>query len=90
MAGLRLIIFLLVVACLIGVVALLGSAECKVEVESNDTAAAADGLGTLPGERCRSGAVLPAGDVDMYWFEVRDRVDVVIETRTDGDTLLAL
>jgi hypothetical protein len=83
MAGVRLIVFLLVVACLIGVVALLGSAECTVEVESNDTATAADGLGELPGVRCRSGAVLPAGDVDMYWFEVRERANVVLETRTD-------
>lgn len=90
MAGVRLIVFLLVVACLIGVVALLGSAECAVEVESNDTATAADGLGELPGVRCRSGAVLPAGDVDMYWFEVRERANVVLETRTDGDTLLSL
>lgn len=90
MAGVRLIVFLLVVACLIGVVALLGSAECAVEVESNDTATAADELGELPGVRCRSGAVLPAGDVDMYWFEVRERANVVLETRTDGDTLLSL
>ncbi len=90
MAGVRLIIFLLVVACLIGVVVLLGSAECKVEVESNDTTAAADGLGALPGVQCRTGAVVPAGDVDMYWFEVRERANVVIETRTDGDTLLSL
>ncbi|MCX6094792.1 MAG: pre-peptidase C-terminal domain-containing protein [Candidatus Bipolaricaulota bacterium] len=90
MAGMRLIIFLLVVACLIGVVVLLGSAECKVEVESNDTTTAADGLGAVPGSSCRSGAVLPAGDVDMYWFEVREQANVVIETRTDGDTLLSL
>ncbi|MEN6369624.1 MAG: hypothetical protein ABFD77_08015, partial [Thermotogota bacterium] len=63
MAGMRLIVFLLVVACLIGVVVLLGSARCAVEVESNNTTT---GLGALPGSRCRSGTVLPAGDVDMY------------------------
>ncbi len=66
MAGMRLIVFLLVVACLIGVVVLLGSARCAVEVESNNTTTATDGLGALPGSRCRSGTVLPAGDVDMY------------------------
>ncbi|MDD5219560.1 MAG: PPC domain-containing protein [Candidatus Bipolaricaulis sp.] len=90
MEGARLIVFLLVVVCLIGVVVLLGSAECVVEVESNDTASEADGMGTLPGSRCRRGAVFPAGDVDMYWFEVEERVNVAIETRTDGDTILAL
>ena len=90
MTGVRLIIFLLVVACLIGVVVLLGSAQCGIEEESNDTASAADGLGELPGSWCRSGSVFPAGDVDMYWFEVRERANVMIETLTDGDTLLSL
>jgi hypothetical protein len=90
MTGVRLIIFLLVVACLIGVVVLLGSAQCGIEEESNDTASAADGLGELPGSWCRSGTVLPAGDVDVYWFEALEPLTVVMETLTDGDTLLAL
>lgn len=90
MTGVRLIIFLLVVACLIGVVVLLGSAQCRPEVESNDTEATADGLGTYPGTGCRSGTIFPAGDVDMYWFEVAERVSAVLETRTQGDTLLSV
>jgi len=83
-------IYLLLLSCLLGLVVLPGYAQCRAEVEANDTTDAADGLGTLPGTGCRGGAVFPSGDVDLYWFDVQESVDVVIETWTDGDTLLSL
>ena len=64
--------------------------QCVSEQEDNDSARLADRLGELPGAGCRVGAIDPSGDVDMYVFTVGVASDVVIETVTNGDTLLGL
>jgi len=64
--------------------------QCVSEQEDNDSARLADRLGELPGSGCRVGAIDPSGDVDMYVFTVGVASDIVIETVTNGDTLLGL
>jgi len=67
-----------------------GSSSCPREQESNDTMSLADSLCGIPGSGCRSGAIQPAGDVDLYAFTVSATSRIVIETVTDGDTILRL
>ena len=64
--------------------------QCVSEQEDNDSARLADRLGEVPGSGCRVGAIVPSGDVDVYVFTVEISSHVVVETVTDGDTLLGL
>jgi len=68
----------------------LGGTSCAREQESNDTMGLADELARIPGSGCRSGAISPSGDVDVYSIVVTQRSRVAIETITEGDTILRL
>jgi hypothetical protein len=66
-----------------------GSA-CLDEVEANGAFAYADALRPRSDVSCRRGAISPADDVDVYWFEIGSSVTVMLETVTSGDTVLYL
>jgi hypothetical protein len=75
---------------------LLGSGSatlgCSAEWEPNNTVPEADLLGTVPDEACGKGAVDPAGDLDVWYFELLQPGSVTVETSGmyDGDTIIGL
>ncbi|MBU1050258.1 PPC domain-containing protein [Candidatus Bipolaricaulota bacterium] len=64
--------------------------DCTPEVENNDSFGYADALCTEGNVCCRTGAISPGNDVDVYWFELSSSATVSIETVTAGDTMLYL
>jgi hypothetical protein len=75
---------------------LLGSGSatlgCSGEWEPNNTIPEADLLGTVPDEACGKGTVDPAGDLDVWYFELLQPGSVTVETSGlyDGDTIIGL
>ena len=63
---------------------------CLDEVEANDALAAADALRPRADVSCRRAAISPAGDLDVFWFELSATATVLLETVTSGDTVLYL
>ncbi len=66
---------------------------CVEEVESNNSMPDADIVGTVPGRACGIGTIEPAGDFDVWAFEVSVASLVRIETVAnwyDGDTIIGL
>lgn len=75
---------------------LLGSGSatlgCSGEWEPNNTIPEADLLGTVPEDACGRGTIEPAGDVDVWYFELLQPGSVTVETSGmyDGDTIIGL
>jgi hypothetical protein len=67
-----------------------GFAQCKIEVEGNDSGALADWVADLPGSGCIEGTIGVVGDIDFFYFDLASPQWVMIETLTNEDTEIAL
>ncbi len=71
-------------------ISVVGTCQCRWEQEGNDLPADADSLGEIPGGGCRSGMIDKSDDLDYFWFVMNEPGAVIIETESDGDTVLFL